>query len=176
MAYPNDVSRIAEGVASYSGSSKDITAPKAAAKKLIRRIIKLSKPGADAMAADTTAYTAADHEYVDAPMRVLGAWLNTQAACTAHGTNYATINVVKGDGAAGAAVVIATHATDTVTTDDLAAAVPKAMTLTTTLADTRLPIGAVLGFNITKAAAGVVVPILSISVLVEYEGVDAFGG
>jgi hypothetical protein len=49
------------------------------------------------------------------------------------------------------------------------------MSLTTTEADTRIPTGGVLGFNVTKGGTGVVVPVSAISVEIEYEGVDAFG-
>ena len=175
MAYPNDVSRIAEGVASYSGSNGNVTDPKGAGKRLIRRTLVLRKPAADAMAADPTAYTAAEMIYAWAPLRVLGAKIVPQSTLTAHASNNASVNLVKGDGAAGAAVVIATYTSDTVTADNLAAGVPEDMVLTSTAADTRIPIGGVLGFNITKAASGVVVPILAISVEVEYEGVDSFG-
>src|SRR4051812_40219282 len=112
MALPNDVSRIAEGICNYSGSSKDITAPKAAAKTLIRRAFVLRKPAADAMAADATAYTAADTVVMDVPVRVLAFKINSQGTLTAHATNNAVVNVVKGDGAAAAAVVCGSVTTD----------------------------------------------------------------
>jgi hypothetical protein len=174
MAYPNDVSRVAEGLSNSVGSSKDITNPKGAAKRLIRRTVILRKPAADAMAADATAYTAAEMVYLFAPCRVLGAKLLPQSTLTAHASNNAVVNVVKGDGAAGAAVVIATYTSD-VAGGNLAAGTTKAMSLTTTEADTRIPTGGVLGFNVTKGGTGVVVPVSAISVEIEYEGVDAFG-
>lgn len=174
MAYPNDVSRIAEGVANYSGSSKDITDPKAAAKRLIRRTYVLRKGAADGNAADTTAYTAAEQIVMVAPCRVLGATIMPQGALTAHADNRAAVNVVKGDGAAGAAVVAATLATD-VAGGNWVAGTKKALALSATAADTRIPAGSVLSFNITKAGTGVVVPVCAISVDVEEEGVDGYG-
>ena len=174
MSYPNDVSRIAEGVANYSGSSKDITNPKGAAKRLIRRTVLLRKGVVDAMASETTAYTIAEMFYAYAPFKVLGAKLLPQGALTAHDTTYATVNVVKGDGAAGAAVVVATLVT-TVAGADWVAGVTKDMTLSATAASTRFATGTVLSFNILKASTGVAVPVCAISVEIEYEGVDAFG-
>jgi hypothetical protein len=175
MALPNDVSRVAEGVANYSRSSKDITDAKGAAKRLIRRTIVLRKPAADAMAADTTAYTAAEMVYAYAPFRILGAKILPQGALTAHATTNAVVSVVKGDGAGGAAVLVASYTSDTVTADNLVAGVVEDMPLVGTEAERRFAIGTVLGFNITKGSTGVVVPILGIAVEIEYEGVDAFG-
>ncbi len=174
MAYPNDVSRIAEGVANYSGSSKDITAPKAAAKVLIRQTFVLYKIAADSMAADTTAYTAAPQIVMSAPCRVLGARIQPAGTLTAHGTTYATLNIVKGDGAAAAAVVAATLVTD-VAGGDWVAGVTKTATVSATAASTRIPAGSVLSFNILKASTGVAVPACVISVDVEFEGVDGYG-
>jgi len=61
MPYPNDMSRIAQGVGNYSASKTDMTAAASiAGRNLIRRTYVLRKEAADAMAADVTAYTAAD--------------------------------------------------------------------------------------------------------------------
>lgn len=176
MALPNDVSRIAEGVSNYSGSNPNITNAKAAAKRLIRRTYVLRKPDADAMAADTTAYTAADQIRMAAPGRVLGATIQPLSTLTASDSNYATINVVTGDGAAGTAVVAASQTTkSTGGSGNWAAGASEALTLSSTLADTRFVAGAVLSFNIAKASSGVVVPACTISVDVEEEGVDEYG-
>ena len=61
MAFPNDMSRIASALSKLEGSNSgeyDGSVPKAA-RQIIRRTFQLRKPSADAMAADTTAYTAA---------------------------------------------------------------------------------------------------------------------
>ncbi len=177
MAYPNDVSRIAEGVANYSGSSKDVAAPKAAAKRLIRRTYLLRKPAVDAMATDATAYTAADQIRMSAPGRILGAYVQPLSTLTAHAANYATVNVVTADGAAGAAVVAASISTTIVApgSGNWAAGATEALVVSSTAADTRFVAGAVLSFNIAKVSSGVVVPICTISVDVEEEGVDGYG-
>lgn len=177
MAFPNDMSRLVEGVANPEGSTtkySTATAHKKAARNLIRKTYTLVKPAADAMAADTTAYTAAFQIRMKNAGRVLGAYLQPQSTLTAHASNNCSVNVVKGDGAAGAAVVMATYTSD-VAGGNLAAGVTKALTVSATVADTRFATGSVLGFNITKASLGVVVPILSIQVDVEEEDVDAYG-
>lgn len=78
-----------------------------------------------------------------------------EAAVTAHGTNYRTFRLVnKGQDGAGTTVV-ATFATDTVTTDDLAAFDEKTIPLSGTAANLVVAAGDVLAADETVAAAGV---------------------
>lgn len=74
---------------------------------------------------------------------------------TANATNYATFDLSKRDGAGGSATSIATFATDTVTTDDMVAFVPKTMTLTDSAVV--VPSGGVLTAKVTKAGTGVAI-------------------
>ncbi len=182
MAYPNDMSRIAQGLgnteasrnAAYSATGK----AKEAARNLIRRTYVLRKPAADSMAADTTAYTAADMFRAPRAGRVLGAYLIPLSTATASDTTYATISVVKADGAAGSGTVMASQTTKTSAsggTGNLAAGVTKTLTVSATLADTRYTAGALFGFTIAKASTGVVVPISNIVIDVEEEDVDGYG-
>lgn len=176
MALPNDMSRIAGALSKLEGSnSADYTAsvPKTA-RQLIRRTFFLTKGAADSMASTTTAYTAAEQLYMTRACRVLGAWIQPQGTLTAHDTTNATVNVVKGDGAAGAAVVAAAAVTSTTGTDDWVAGTTVPMAVSSTAANTRLARGDVLSFNITKGSTGVVVPACKIAVEVEFEDVDAF--
>lgn len=174
MAFPNDMSKVVAGLGKLEASSGEYTSTsKRAARNLIRHTFILRKPAADAMAADTTAYTAADQIRIPRACRILGANIQPLSTLTAHASNNCSVNVVKGDGAAGAAVVMATYTSD-VAGGNLAAGVTKAMTVTSTLANQRAAAGSVLSFNITKAASGVVVPILTISVDVEWEDVDGY--
>lgn len=77
------------------------------------------------------------------------------AAVTAHATNYRTFAVVnKGQDGSGT-TSIATFATDTVSTDDLAAFDEKALTLTGTAADLNVAEGDILAAVETVAASGV---------------------
>ena len=176
MAIPNDMTRIASALSKIEGSnsaSYDGSVPKAA-RQIIRRTFQLRKPAADAMAADTTAYTAADMVRMPRAARILGAWVLPQSTLTAHASNYATVKVVKADGAAGAETVMASVDTTVVGSGNWAAGVPEALTVSSTVANTRIAKGEVLGFSIAKAASGVVVPICSITVELEIEGTDDF--
>jgi hypothetical protein len=176
MAFPNDLSRVVAGLSKLEGSnSADYTGsvPKAA-RQLIRKVVKLRKPAADAMATDTTAYTAADQEYMPCAARILGAWILPQATLTAHDSNYATVKVVKGDGAAGAETVMASVATTTTGSGNWAVGIAEALTVSSTVANTRIAKGEILAFSIAKTGSGVAVPISSISVLLELEGTDDF--
>lgn len=176
MAFPNDMSRIAAAFSKIEGSNSadyDGSVPKAA-RQLIRRTFKLYKPAADAMASTTTAYTAADGTYMPAAGRILGAWVQPQSTLTASDTDYATVKVVKGDNAAGAETIMASVATTTTASGNWAAGVKEALTVSSTVANTRIAKGEVLSFSIAKAGSGVVVPISSITVLVELEGTDDF--
>lgn len=178
MAFPNDMSRIAKGLGKLEASSASYDATKAsdeAARNLIRREFILVKPAADSMAADTTAYTAAFMVRMTRAAKILGAYIVPQATLTAHDTNYATIKVQKGDGAGGAGTDMATLATTTTGSGNWAAGAPEVMTVTSTLADSRIARGEVLGLAIAKAGTGVVVPICTIVVELELEGVDAYG-
>lgn len=176
MAFPNDMSRISAALSKLEGSNSgnyDGSVPKAA-RQLIRRVIKLRKPAADSMASDTTAYTAADQEYMPYAGRILGAWVQPQGTLTAHDTTNAVIKVVKGDNAAGAETIMASATTSTTGTGNWAAGVKEALTISSTVANTRFAKGEVLSFSIAKGSTGVVVPICSITVLVELEGTDDF--
>lgn len=178
MAYPNDMSRIANSIGNDDRSSAAYSATqgsKEAARNLIRREFILVKPAADAMAADTTAYTAAFQIRMTRAAKILGAYINPQSTLTAHASNFATIKVVKGDGAGGAETIMASVTTEVTGSGNWAAGVPEALTVSATAADTRIARGEVLGFSIAKAASGVVVPICSITVELELEGTDAYG-
>jgi hypothetical protein len=176
MAYPNDLSRIASAVSKLEGSNSatydgDV---KKAARQIIRRTFQLRKPAADSMASDTTAYTAADAVRMQRAGRLLGAWIYPQSTLTAHDSNYATVKVVKGDGAAGAETIMASVATTTTASGNWAAGVPEALTVSSTVANTRIAKGEVLGFSIAKTGSGVAVPICSVTVEIELEGTDDF--
>ena len=87
--------------------------------------------------------------------RVVDARASAPVAVTANATNYASFIVTKLDSAGGSAAVVATFATDTVTTDDMVANVGKSMTFTD--ANVIVPAGSILVGEITKTASGVAV-------------------
>lgn len=94
----------------------------------------------------------------DRDITVVSVYLLTAGTITAHGTNYTTLALNKYDGAGGSATIVSSRATDTVTTDDVAAGVPWALVNSSTAADLNLAAGAILGVTGTKASAGVTVP------------------
>lgn len=179
MAFPNDMSKIAGALAKLeasSGAYDSTQASRGPARNLIRYEVPLIKPAADAMAADTTAYTAALHRRLPRAARILGAYVMPQGSLTSNDSNYATIKVVKGDGAGGAETIMASVATTaTGGSGTWAAGVPEVLSVSATPANTRIARGEVLGFSIAKTGSGVVVPICSIVVELELEGEDAYG-
>lgn len=76
-------------------------------------------------------------------------------AVTANASTYASFIVSRLDAAGSNAAVVATFATDTVTTDDMVANVPKDMTLTP--ANVIIPAGGILVGEVTKASTGVAI-------------------
>lgn len=174
MPYPNDMSRIAQGVGNYSASKTDMTASSLiASRNLIRRTYVLRKEAVDGAAGTTTAYTAADSMVMPRAGKVLGFRVTPRGAVTADATNNATLNVVSADGLGGAAVVAASLVTDLAGGNWVAGA-NKTGALSATPANTRFTAGQVLGFNITKGGTGVALPISSISVDIEEEGTDGY--
>lgn len=176
---PNDMSRIADGVAKPEASNPAYVANQGstrAARNLIRRTYVLHKPGADAMAADTTAYTVADQIRMPRAGRILGAAIQPTAALIADAGNYATVAVDKGDGLGGAGVIMASIATTIVAPGSNSWVAGKSipLVLSTTLADLHFLAGAVLGFAVAKTGTGVVVGVCAISIDVEEEGVDSY--
>ena len=169
---PNDMQRISESLAAREKSNGGLYdhEVKQAARRLVRRTYVLRKPAADGAANTTTAYTAADQIRMPVACRVLGVNVQPQGALAGDDTDYATINVVKGDGAGGAQVVCATRTTKvTGGSNTWAAGATVNIPVSATIADTRIPKGGVLSFSIAKGGAGKAVPICAISVDVEEE-------
>lgn len=174
MPYPNDMSRLAQGVANYSASKTDMTAAASiAGRNLIRRTYVLRKEAVDGAAGTLTAYTAADQITMARACKVLGFRVQPRGTLTAADATAAVVNVVKGDGLGGAAVICATLTTN-VASGDWVVGASKAGALSATAADTRIPAGGVLGFSIAKTSTGTAVPICSICVDVEEEGTDGY--
>jgi len=96
----------------------------------------------------------------DRDITVVSAYFLTAGTVTAHGTNFTTLKLNKYDGAGGTATLVASRATDTVTTDDVAALVPWALVNSATAADLNLAAGNVLGVlgDITGGGSGVATP------------------
>ena len=107
--------------------------------------------------AQGTANATQDQAIGEAPFAgtVTEATIIAEVAVVANATNFRTFRVVnKGQGGAGSTVV-ASHATDTPTTDDLAAFDEKALTLSGTASNLVVAEGDVLAADETVTAAGV---------------------
>lgn len=178
MAFPNDSSRITRGLENLETASPDYTgtdpAVRRAARSLIRKTYVVQKVAVDGAAGTATAYTAGFNIRMKNAGRILGAYVAPIGALTADASNNTTINAISADGAGGAAVVMATLVTD-LAGGNWVAGVTKTMTVTSTDANRRWIAGAVIGFNITKAGTGVVVPAgTNIVIDVEEEAPDAY--
>ncbi len=170
MAFPNVIAAL---VSQLEGK-KYRPAPSQTERQVLRETLTLLKPAADGAASTTTAYTAAHHITMPRACKVLGAIVNPQGALTADATNNATIKVVKGDGAGGAETICASAVTTAGGTGNWVAGAKEPLTLSATVADTRIAKGGVLGFSIAKGGTGVAVPISSITVDVEWEDIDDY--
>ncbi len=175
---PNDQSRFADGLGATQASRDDFdsaSSPKNPARAVIRQTLVLFKDAADGMAATTTAYTATDMRCPRQSGRILGARVMPQAALASSDAAYATIEVVSADGLGGAGVVMASATTKTTGgggTGDWVAGNPVPLTVTATPANQRFAAHTVIGQIIAKTGAGVIVPVCSIEVDVEWEAAD----
>lgn len=109
------------------------------------------------VAAQGTAGTVQDQVIGEAPFAgtVTEVTIIPEAAVVAHGTNFRTFRVVNKGQAGAGTTVVATFATDTVTTDDLAAFDEKTIPLSAVEGATTVVAGDVLVADETVAAAGV---------------------
>ena len=107
--------------------------------------------------AQGTANATQDQAIGEAPFAgtVTEATIIPEAAVTAHATNYRTFRIVNKGQAGAGSTVVASFATDTVTTDDLAAFDEKSLALSGTAANLVVAEGDVLAADETVAAAGV---------------------
>jgi hypothetical protein len=107
--------------------------------------------------AQGTANAAQDQVVGEAPFAgtVTSVSITPEAAVTAHGTNYRTFRLVNKGAAGSGSTVVASFATDTVTTDDLVAFDEKELTLSGTAANLVVAAGDVLAADETVAAGGV---------------------
>lgn len=107
--------------------------------------------------AQGTANTVQDYVIGEAPFAgvVSEVTIVPEAAVTANATNYRTFRVVNKGQAGAGTTVVATFATDTVTTDDLAAFDEKTIPLSGTAANLVVAAGDVLVADETVAASGV---------------------
>lgn len=173
MSRKNDMSEFVAGLAKIEGPSTGYSGtqkpnPQAyCAKTLIRRTLKF--PMAAISAGGTLARTASPYqEEMKYPGRVLGSKFIPSAAATASDTATQTINLTKN------ATVMASL-TVNVAAGNLVAGTPKALTLSSTVANTRFAKGDVLGPAVAAVGAGLAIGAGTLQVEVELEGpIDDF--
>lgn len=112
------------------------------------------KNSADAMAADTT--DACFYQHIGGTARIVSVNYLPDGTLTGHASNYATLSLLRGT--VGAFDTAFSRATDTATTDDMAADTPWALTASSTDADMDVAEGDIFKFAIAKTGSGVVVP------------------
>lgn len=107
--------------------------------------------------AQSSANAAQDKVIGESPVAgvVTSVTITPEAAVTAHATNYRTFRVVNKGQAGAGTTVVATFATDTVSTDDLAAFDEKEIPLSGTAANLVVAEGDILAADETVAASGV---------------------
>jgi hypothetical protein len=173
MAYPNDMSRIVQGLSKLEAPNPDYTgSPKNAARALIRRSICFSTASVNANGSNAIRANAAASQRMMANGRVLGAYFIPQGTATAATANNANMKVstVYANGVVNTVLAsLTTNTTANGGSGDLAAGV--AITLTVTdLANSRFTKGTVIGPEITQNSSGVAMPAGTIQVDFELEG------
>lgn len=178
MAYPNDASRIVQGLSKLEGSNSadyDST-PKEAARTLIRRTIEFATTAVNANGSNAVVANAAPSWRALANGRVLGAYFIPQGTATAANANNATIAVktVYANGVVNAS--LASQTTNTIGnggTGNLVAGVAAELTVATANNgdDARFAKGTVIGPSISQNSSGVAMPAGTIQVDIELEGI-----
>lgn len=123
------------------------------------KVLKCVKEADDAAAATATTEYPFHLTGVNDTGTVTAVQFTPDSAVTANATNYATISVARravADYSTG--IAVASRATDTVTTDDMVAFTPWALTLSGTAANLEVADNDVFTVAIAKAASGVVIP------------------
>lgn len=125
--------------------------------------VQYFKAAADGMASTATADLSFWTNPFAFPVYILGGYLcTTGAGITADAANNAVVTVKTNDGIGGATATALSLTTD-IATGNFTANQPKAFT-SVTLANTAIPVGGRMWFNIAKGGTGVVVPISDIVV------------
>lgn len=146
-------------------SSLDSTDETFLKKQLVRKAVHAHvTDGGTAATAQTETFVWQNNTGGD--VKIIQANAIAPVAVTAHGTNYATFNLFKRTSAGASQATIASFATDTVTTDDMVALSPKAMTLTA--ANVIVPDGYVVTVSVTKAAMGVAIAAATSQARIEF--------
>lgn len=128
--------------------------------RMFQSTAKYQKTAVDGAASTATAGQTF-HRCKDA-QKVLSVYFLPSGTAAANGTNFATLQLLSGDGTAVPATVVASATTETVS---MAIGVPFALTIVA--AEAELDAADVLGLAITKDGTGVAVPVGELEVVLE---------
>ncbi len=178
MSLPNDMSRIAGGLAKLEGSSDQYDDAAAwAARGVIRKTYAIPTAAVNANGSNAIVSNASFSYRMKQAGRVLGAYFVPQVAATANASNYATIALHKldGTGNVGAAVAsITTKPTANSGSGNLALATTVALSVVT--ANARYSRGYLLAADVSQTASGVALGAGTLCFDVEEEDHDVDNG
>lgn len=177
MAFPNDMSKVIDGLskleasnsASYSGTVK------AAARTLIRKTYTIDVPAVAANGDGAVVANISPGRRMKSAGKILGVTLKTATSITAHNTNYATFAVRPITTAGAAANVSASGTTQITGLGNQVAGVPFSLTVDTATSNNQFTAGQWLVATIAQTASGVAVGATSFSIDVEEEAADGYG-
>lgn len=178
MAFPNDSSRIARGIANLETSTTDYAnavGPRAAARSLIRRTYHLQAASVLANGDNAIVANAAPSIFFKQPVNVLGVNGKTTAALTEHVSNIQNLSLkaVSNVGVIGTTIAIKnTKPVASGGTGNLAQG--QSFTLTVDAANARVAANTWVAIAIAPAASGVAIAATSWAIDVEEEGPDLY--
>lgn len=182
MAFPNDMSRIAAGLAKLENSNSEDyddgdDGPAKASRNMIRKTYLLEK-AVDGATSTTLAANAAPCFRAPRAGRVLGTFFVPRGTATASNVNYATINFERLDGTGNVGDVFATSNTQP-TANGGVGNIATSSTVTIAISNATLAqysVGSLIAPSYTKTGAGaVLLPAGTWVIDVEEEGVDGYG-
>jgi len=179
MAYPNDSSRISDGLAKLEASNPNYSGSKtAAARSLIRKTFCITQVasvlanGDDAIVANV-----APSVYFKNAARIMGVTVQNRVAMTANVTNYQNFSIkpVSNVGVIGNTIAsITTKPSANSGTGNLVAGQKFSLVVDTTTSNDRVAAGTWVGVAIAPTAAGVAVGATSWAIDYEEEGYDGY--
>lgn len=177
MAIPNDMTKIADGLAKLEASNgSGFTAGvKAASRRLIRRSYAIEVPAVLANGDGGTAANVSRAVRMPTAGRIMGVTAKATVAATAHDSNYATLRVTPISTAGAAGNTAASRNTQIVGGGNIVAGVPYSLTVDTANSNNQFTAGQWLAANVLMTASGVAMGACSFTIDVEEESSDGYG-
>ncbi len=182
MTFPNDSSRIAQGIenletasVSYTGTAPAVAR---ASRSLIRKTYMIGTvPSVLANGDDAIVANAAPSVYFKNPVRVLGVTIQNRVALTSNNANYQNLSLKPISNVGVIGNTIATFTTKTAAsggTGNLVAGQKFSLTVDTATSNDRVAAGTWVGVAIAPTASGVAIGATSWAIDVEEEGPDGY--